>query len=214
MPLVLPLLALCAVRLTEPLRPIYRYTTAAVVILLCMPSAIAFAILARTAYQTPIVQTPRGGASFLFFTNGMPKTLPIIARTPPQDAFFFYPHIPVLSFLSGREHVSKYDIFLPWYTTPAQYQDACLSVVRDASWVVIDRRFADYSFWKHTYPSIPQHKPLETIRFEEVLDRGFDRVTLVGTFDLRRRRDGVNDSICAGIAGPDSNSISSAQTSQ
>jgi len=199
-PLALPLLALRSVQLTASLRPLFRCTLIAGVILLCVPSAFAFAFVARTAHQAPLIQTARGRAAFLYFTNGMPDILPILATTAPKGAFFFYPHSPMLSFLAAREHVSQYDIFIPWYTTPAQYQDACLSVLRDASWVVMDRRFSDYSFWKRTYPSIPNAKPLETIRFEGVLERAFQRVTVKGTLDLRRRREGVTASVCRDIA--------------
>jgi len=202
-PLALPLLALCAVKLIERLRPISRWVIAAIMILLCTPSAIGYESSVRAALQAPIVQTPRGRASFLLYADGMPELLPILAKAAPQGDFFFYPHMPVLSFMSAREHVSKYDIFIPWYTTPAQYQEACLSAVRDASWVVVDRRYLDYNFFKRTYPAMPSAKPLESIRLEEALDRAFERVPTKGVFDLRRRRPDANEDVCDGIAKPD-----------
>jgi hypothetical protein len=135
------------------------------------------------------------------FDTGVADLLPIIAAAPTQDAFFFYPYMPVLTFLAAREHVSKYAGLVPGYTTPAQYQEACLSAVRRASWLVLDRRQADYDFLKRTYPSMPDAKPQETIRFEKALDRAFELVATKGVFDLRRRREGTGDGVCAGISG-------------
>jgi hypothetical protein len=199
-PLALPLLALCAVRLTEPLRPFSRYAVAAMMILLCTPSVIGYGVSVRTALEAPTVQTSRGLASLLLFTDGMPELLPILAKTAPQDGFFFYPHMPVLSFMAAREHVSKYDVFVPWYTTAAQYEDGCLSAVRDASWVVIDRRYTDYNFFKRTFPAMPNAKPPETIRLEKALDQAFEHVTTKGAFEVRRRRPDTNADVCDGIA--------------
>lgn len=200
-PLALPLLAFCAVRLTGRLRPLSRYAIAAMMILLCTPAAIGYGSSARAALQAPVVQTPRGRASFLLFTEGMPELLSVLTNSAPQDAFFFYPHMPVLSFMAGRAHVSKYDIFIPWYTTPAQYDEACRSAVREATWVVIDRRYTDSNFFfKRTYPAMPNARPPETIRFEKALDQAFEHVTTKGILDLRHRRQGANDRVCDGIA--------------
>jgi hypothetical protein len=199
-PLAFPLLALCATRLIQPLRPAYRFAIAAVMIGLCSPSAAAFTYIARTALHAQVVPTPRGEVAFLS-TKDVAELLPRIAATPSQDAFFFYPYMPMLPFMVAREQVSKYDIFVPGYTAPAQYQDACLAAVRHASWFVIDRRGADYNFWKQSYPSMPDAEPQETIRFEEALDRASELVATEGIFELRRRREGASGDVCDAIAG-------------
>lgn len=197
-PLAFPLLALCTTRLTQSLRPTYRWMIAAAAVALCAPSAVAVAAIARTVLDAPIVTTPRGAVAFPF-TRDVPKLLPRIAAIPSQDAFFFYPHLSTLSFLTAREHASKYDGFVPGYTTPAQYRDACLSAVRHASWIVTDRRFTDYRRWKQIYPSMPDAEPQETIRFEEALNRAFEPALTEGFFEVRHRRASVDDRVCGGI---------------
>jgi hypothetical protein len=199
-PLALPLLALCATRLTQSLRPVYRTSIAAVTVALCIPSAAFFTHIARIALHAPVVQTPRGKVAL--FTKDVAELMPRIAAIPSHDAFFFYPYMPMLSFLTAREQVSKYDAYLPAYTTPAQYQEACLSVVRHASWVVIDRKEADYSNWKQTYPAMPDAEPQETIRFEETLDRAFGLAVKKGVLELSRRHEGVRDNLCDVLPSP------------
>ena len=131
---------------------------------------------------------------------GVPELLARIAATPSGDAYFFYPYLSMLPFLTAREQVSKYDIFMPGYTLPSQYQDACISVMRHASWVVIDRRLTDPNVLKQMFPAMRDAEPQETKRFEQALDGGFELVAQEGTFELRRRREGISDTVCAGIA--------------
>jgi len=201
LPLALPLLAFCATELTRRLRPAIRYAIAVAILLgVCAPPAIAFATVARAALGAPTMVTPRGKVTLMFSEfRGLPELLPVIAAAPPSDGFFFYPQMPLVSFLTGREHVSKVEYFIPWYTTPAQYHEACLSTVRHASWIISDRRFADYSYWRRIYPAMPDTKPPETIQFEKIRDRAFEVVTIKGFFDLRRRREGISDAICDAI---------------
>ena len=202
-PLVLPLFAYCAVRLTQSWRPAFRYAVVAAAIALCLPSAHGFQWRAREALRAEIVPTPRGGVFFIGqFTSGrgLPELLSSIAATPPGDAYFFYPYDEMLPFLTGREHVSKYDIFAPWYTSAAQYRDACHSVMRHASWVVVDRTWRDRESWTEIFRSMPEGKPQATLQFEQALDSAFDLVATDGTFELRRRREGVTDSLCDAIA--------------
>jgi hypothetical protein len=145
-----------------------------------------------------MVPTPRGDVAF-FEQFGAPELLARIAATPSGDAYFFYPLLSMLSFLAAREQASKYDVFTPGYTLPSQYQDACISVMRHASWVVIDRRMTDPNIRKQMFPTLQDAEPQETKRFEQALDRGFELVA-PGPLELRRRRDGIGDALCAGIA--------------
>ena len=108
----------------------------------------------------------------------------------------------MLPFLTGREHVSKYDIFVPEYTTPAQYQEACRSVIRDASWVVVDRLWEDPQGVEEVYFPRCRTRSRERRRgSSKPLDSAFELISNTGTFELRRRRQGVSDSVCDGIAG-------------
>jgi hypothetical protein len=43
-------------------------------------------------------------------------------------------------------------------------------------------------------------EPPETKRFEQVLDGAFELVAQEEMFELRRRREGISDAVCAGIA--------------
>src|SRR5262249_2589492 len=116
------------------------------------------------------------------------------------DAYFFYPALSMLPFLTAREQVSKYDVFTPGYTLPSQYRDACISVMRHASWVVIDRRGADPNVLKRMFPTMQDAEPPATKRFEQAVDRGVALVAQYGALELRRRREGISDTLCAGIA--------------
>ena len=204
-PLACPLLAYCMTRLTQRWRPAwwrYRYlvvVVAGVAIGLCASSVVNFLRTSRQALRGEIVPTPRGGVAF-FGTPGVPELLARIAATPSGDAYFFYPYLPILAFLTAREQVSKYDVFMPGYTLPSQYQDACISVMRHASWVVIDRRLTDPNVLKQWFPAMRDAEPPEKKRFEQALDGGFELVAQEGTFELRRRREGISDTVCAGIA--------------
>jgi hypothetical protein len=122
-----------------------------------------------------------------------------IAATPPGDTYFFYPDDAILPFLTARQHVSRYDIFAPSYTTPFQYQEACGSVMRSAAWVVIDRGWADPKSIKTIFPATPDPEPRETKRFERALEGGFEFVAREGSFELRRRVPEANETLCTGI---------------
>lgn len=198
-PLACPLLAYCATWLTQRWHRLYRYIIAAIVIGLCGPAARSFLSIYHGALHGEIVSTPRGGV-VLVGQPGAPELLARIATAPSGDAYFFYPYIPVLSFLTAREQVSKYDIFVPEYTLPSQYRDACLSVMRRASWVVIDRRWTDFNLLKQVFPAMRGNEPQETKAFEQALDSAFELVARYGPFELRRRQaSGVDEAVCDSI---------------
>ena len=203
-PLTLPLLAFCLTRLTQSWRPAYRYAGAALMIVLCLPCANAFRRTAREALSAEVVPTPRGSVALLGpFTShrGFPELLASVAATPHGDAYFFYPHDAILPFLTGREHVSKYDLLVPGYTTPAQYEEACRTVMRHASWLVVDRQWTDdLQLWKVIFPGMRDPEPKEAVRFQQALDSAFPSLPSSGTFQLRHRREGVGDAACDGIA--------------
>jgi hypothetical protein len=188
-PLALPLFAFCLIKS----RPQYRYAAAAVVI----GPALALSWLAQTVLDKEIVPTPRGDV--VFERPDVSKILMRITALPPGDGYFFYPFMPMLPFLSEREHVSRYDVFVPGFTLPSQYHDACISVMSRASWVVIDREGTDPKYLKLVYPAMENPQPQETMEFERALRSGFEFVVLDGRFELRHRREGSIDAICTGI---------------
>jgi len=95
--------------------------------------------------------------------------------------------------------VSRYDLFTPHYTTAAQYQEACLDVMRQASWVVIDRKWTEDPFyWKGLGVQSPL--PPEYGRFEKVLNEGFEPAERFGVIEIRKRRKQTSEAACAGIS--------------
>jgi hypothetical protein len=171
---------------------------ASVAIALCILTAIYFLRISQEALRAEIVSTPRGRAAF-FGHPGAAELMARIAATPSRDAYFFYPIDAMLPFLTAREQVSQYDVFTPGYTLPSEYQDACTSVMRQASWVVIDRRGTDPKVLKQAFPAMRNAQPQETKRFEQALDDGFELIAREGVFELRRRREGISDTVCIGI---------------
>jgi hypothetical protein len=194
-PLVCPLLTYCITRMTALWVPKYRYALAAFVIILGIPSAGRFSYYAYTALHGEAVATPRGRVTFL--NDGTRELIARILNTPSSDHYFFYPYMPMLPFLTAREHVSKYDVFIPGYTSSSQYQKACMSLMQHASWLVIGRE-ADPTWLRENFPAI-SNAP-ETRKFELALQTGFEFVARYGLFELRRPVKTVNESVCASIA--------------
>jgi hypothetical protein len=198
-PLVCPLLAYGMERLTRPWPAGYRYTAAIVAIVLCVPSIGAFAWVADVALGGEIVTTPRGRVTFPAGRNSERELLARIAATPPGEAYFFYPYMAMLPFLTGREHVSENDLFVPGYTLPSEYREACVAAMRRAAWVVIDRTWTDPIFLKVVFPAMQDAQLQETKGFELALEQGFDLVWQEGTFELRRRIKESDETVCAGV---------------
>ena len=106
----------------------------------------------------------------------------------------------MLPFLTAREHVSKYDIFIPGYTTPSQYQEACISAMRHASWLVDRSELDRPQFPERSLPRDTQRRAPRKKKFELALQSGFEFVARDGAFELRRRVKTVDETVCAGIA--------------
>jgi len=62
-----------------------------------------------------------------------------------------------MSFLSGRVQTSKYDIFVPYYTQPDQYKDACDSIMSHTRWAVLQR--TSMEVWTIAFPSMKHVAP-------------------------------------------------------
>jgi hypothetical protein len=155
----------------------------------------------RRALHTHVVETPRGEVAYPNDATAAiaRKTVTWLTAAPAQDKFFFYPYLQMLPFLVRRTQVSRYDVFVPHYTTPAQYQEACLDVMRQASWVVIDRKYTeDPNEWKGMGVKGPL--PPEYGRFEKVLEEGFEPVERFGVIEIRKRREQASEAFCAGIS--------------
>jgi hypothetical protein len=199
-PLVLPLVLFGINRLTRTWRPGFCWAAVGILIASCLPAARSFGSIAKEAmFESPSVRTTRG-AIVAVELPGLPDLLQRIEATPPADAFFFYPDMPMMPFLTARNHVSRINIFTPEYTLPTQYQEACVSVMRKAAWLIVDRKWTDPVFLKASYLSMQNAQPPETLKFEQALDNGFETVGEYGSFILKHRRsNGVDTSLCIGI---------------
>jgi len=77
---------------------------------------------------------------------------------------------------------------------------ACISALRRASWVVIDRNWTDPNFLRVSFSAMRDAQPRETKTFERALQSGFEFIARDGAFELRRRVKTVNETVCEGIA--------------
>lgn len=183
-------------------RPRLRYAALAVAVALCMPSALAYGRNALQAQQFKLVSTPRGRVAFVNLYNwedGVAALVARIAAMPHQNAVFFYPYMPLLPFLTAHLQVSKYDLFLPGFTLPSQYEDACRSMMRRASWIVVEKKWEDPGFMKTIFPAERQLEPRERVRFEQALEQNFPVVAKYGSFQVRHRAKVVDRKACDGI---------------
>lgn len=196
-PLALPLLANCLVQVTRSWHAIARYVAVAILVVIGVPSLRSFSWTYQKALAATPIQTPRGAVAFIRQWDA--KFVERIAAMPADDGYFFYPYMPMLPFLTARQHVSKYDIFVPGYTLGFEYQDACRSAVRHASWLVIDPRWMKPGWWKEVWPAIRDEAPPEKRRFERALESSFDLVERDETFELRHRREDAKDAFCNDI---------------
>jgi hypothetical protein len=209
-PLLLPLIAYCGVQIAAGWDKRVWIALSTVPVLICLLSAKSYLHDARQALATPITATPAGPVSLIGDPDGAQKIFRAVLQRPQVDRFFFYPYMPLIPFLLQRQHASKIDIFVPVYTPPAQYYDACLSIERNANWLVIDKLWASPAHWKQAFPAMRDSAPSETRAFEAALDRDFTPVIEAGRFELRGRRPSATDAPCKDI-GLRSNRLANAR---
>ena len=187
-PLVLPLISYCASRLTASWRNSYRYTAFALFVLPYGRPAVHFMHSALTAIHAPVFETTAGSISLLGSEqNGGKEIFRFIESTPPSDSFLFYPYLPMMPYLTGRQQVSKLDLFEPGYTTKAQYFEACQATMQEAKWVVFDRVWMAPEHWKEVFPAMTNSSPPETRWFEQAIRQNFTFVSRAGNFEVWQR---------------------------
>jgi len=195
-PLVVPLVLYSGRRSLADFRSLRFATMAAVVFVMALPTAILL-IKACLVIRWPVIETPRGGVRIL---PALRADLIIrrVADLPLDSTIFYYPHEPLLAFLTAHAHPSKLDIFVPNYTTPNQFQEECRAVMRSADWVVIDQLSIDN--WQRFFPAMRDPMPPERALFESAIERSFSLVANEGAFELRKAsmRD---ESFCSDVSG-------------
>jgi len=193
-PLALPLLAISFVQISCSQ---WQARVATIVFLaLISASLLGYYRAVKATVKALPVATGAGKVRFVH-AFGEPELLRRIATIGSGQRFLFYPDDPMLSFLTGREHVAPLDVFLPQYTTPAQYADVCVQTMTHTDWVVIDRNLAG-SAMRDLYPAITNPQPPEKILFERAIENSFAFAAKYGNYELRKRQKG-DVSACANI---------------
>jgi hypothetical protein len=200
-PLAGPLFVYCIKCVTASSLRRYRAVIAALGVMLCLPSGLAYWLIAQQVSRAETVSTARGTVALLDDVRAAKELVALIGSPAETDRYFFYPLMPLLSFLSGNEQVSKYDVFTPGYTLPAQYREACIAVTQHATWVVVDRNWTDGDFLRKVFPGLQNPGREEAKRFEAALAAGFGLVGQYGPFELRHRDSGIEQIDCARITG-------------
>jgi hypothetical protein len=195
-PLILPLLSISWVKI-----PCSRWRTRAATVVflgLTLASLLGYyRAVKSTIKATPIVTA--AGKVRIVGANGEPELLKRIAAIGAGQRFLFYPYDPMLSFLTGHEHIARLDLFLPQRTTPAVYTQACMQTVRRADWVVIDRSWTNATFHE-VFPAMANPQPPEKTGFERAIESSFALVGTYGNYELRKREKD-DESVCANIPG-------------
>ena len=76
----------------------------------------------------------------------------------------------------------------PPTTSPEQFRTTCIDVLRDAQWVVIDRRGLDTAVLRSAFPRLVDTDPPERRAFERAVAFSFETVHTSTFFELRQRR--------------------------
>jgi hypothetical protein len=181
-PLIIPLLQYCIPSVFFSAR-LLRLATVSVIGLALGLSLAFFLTVVLLTVRSPELQTPRGSVKVL-----RPDTKLIIQRImdlPPDDTIFFYPFDPLLAFLTNRVNPSRLDVFLPNYTTVAEFENECRSVTRSAKWIIVDHGMIES--WELAFPAMRgRSAPPERLQFERALARAFSFVARDGSFELRQ----------------------------
>ena len=198
MPLALPLTTCCIARLasTASRTTILACTACACVIVV----AAALPMIALQVAMPAAVQTATARGAAKFREDGAAAVVTRLAAEPGSERVFFYPYMPMLPYLTGRQQVSKYDVFLPFYTTDRQYAEACADVLQEASLALVDWRYTDRDRLRLIYPTMPVRRTAGKDALEAMLRSKFTSVWRYGSFELLRRTgmDAASMHLCPG----------------
>ncbi len=195
-PLALPLLFHASRGLEFPTFRRLRPALLALAALVMLVPAWVLLRDAREALRTTPLETPRGSVVLVRREAGGEAAIRRILALPAGDTVFVYPYSPVLPFLTARTHPARIDIFVPSYTSAAQWWEACLSVLARAQWVVRDVTWTD-EFLLRAFPALRDPNPAERRRFERILADSFEPVARDGAFELSRRTPSARPERCA-----------------
>ena len=184
LPLALPLAALVVAHLGKRFARRWMFACIAVAFAFASVSLGNFILRLNALAQRP--KTATLGGEVAFREADVSELVRHVQGLPANDRIFFYPYMAMVPFLTRREQVGNYDIFLPYYTTRTQYEDAAEDVAQQATWVVYDRRDSDPRHMREIYPRMPEAMPPEYGAMETLLGRRFKTVWSNKRFEIRR----------------------------
>jgi len=186
-PLALPLIALGVEQIVRRWDRRAVWMAAGLAALAAVPAAAYYGYEVLLIQSRPLIATPIGKVRF--FRPEVADIVQAAASLPKQDGVFFYPYDPLLPVLTGHRQVGRVDVFMPGYTMPGQYAEACDTVEARASWVVRDRALSDPSSLRTLFPGIPRSQPPEAVSLEQCIRDHFAVKGRYLRFDLLVRRD-------------------------
>jgi hypothetical protein len=199
-PLALPLMAYGATWLAAGWGPRWRRVAFGLAVIWCMPGAVGGAYQGGKAMLAPTVVTAAGPVALLGEErNGGDAVFSFLASQPANAGFFFYPYMPLMSYLAERQQTGANDVFTPYYTTRDQYFASCMAVTAKAQWVVFDRSRMGIQAWRRLFPTMVPSTPDDTRAFEQAIEQNFTLTRRMGNFEIWRRTNSANDAACAAI---------------
>jgi hypothetical protein len=78
-------------------------------------------------------------------------------------------------------------MFVPEYTPPNQYADACATANARATWLVLDRTGMDPATIRAVFPAVRNPNPPEKMAFERAIKGDFALVASLGRYEIRER---------------------------
>jgi len=187
-PLALPLFAYGAAQAGQAVRPSWRKAGLALLAALFLWPAVAMARLALQVRHWPTVQTNAGIVAVSPALADLPPLLAWLRGVPRNDTVLFYPYDALLPYLSGMRQAGPLDVFVPGYTTAAQFRQACEASLRHAAWAVLDLDWMTDRALHAIYPAMAAPDPPERRAFEAALRRVFVQAAAFGHFEVLRRR--------------------------
>jgi hypothetical protein len=193
LPLSLPLTVFGLTKLVQRFRRALIYTGVWVAFCFGLPDIYNVYRDAKKSLQMKLTSTARGNVAFS--EDGATELLDQL--NSKSETYFFYPYIPMLPFLIDKEQTSKYDLFVPYYTTVNEYKDACKDVMNRTSLVVIDGKWNDYKTFQQLFPAMKTDEDPRKKAFDDVLRTWSTPIWEGGEFQIRRPIGNAPDGACS-----------------
>jgi hypothetical protein len=107
--------------------------------------------------------------------------------------------MPLLPYLTAKKQISKYDVFIPYYTTEEQYRETCNNVIEEASLIVVNTNWVDQDFLRKIFPAMQNEKDVYKEKFDGVLRRWFTLAWQSEPFQILRRTTESPEGACSKV---------------